>query len=149
MRPWHLLLGVLALVVIGPPVLLYLALRGGRAEGPGSVHPTPLPSVAIHDRRARQQAVTERGTKQILFGDLHVHTTFSIDAFQLSLPVVQGEGAHPPADACDFARFCSGLDFFAITDHAESLTPERWMETKHSIRRCAPHAKHRRWECRR
>ena len=25
-----------------------------------------------------------------------------------SLPMLQGEGAHPPADACDFARFCSG-----------------------------------------
>ena len=24
-----------------------------------------------------------------------------------SLPMLQGEGAHPPADACDFARFCS------------------------------------------
>ena len=89
-RPWHVILAVLVLVVVGPPVFLYLALRGGHPERPGSVHPTPLPSVAIHDRRARQQAVTERGTHQILFGDLHVHTTFSVDAFQLSLPIVRG-----------------------------------------------------------
>ena len=32
----------------------------------------------------------------IYFGDLHVHTTFSQDAFMFSLPMLQGEGAHPP-----------------------------------------------------
>src|SRR6185295_13085535 len=88
-------------------------------------------------RRARHPATRRRAApKQILFGDLHVHTTFSADAFLRSLPLMQGEGAHPPADACDFARFCSQLDFWAITDHAESISPRHWQETKEAIRQC-------------
>ena len=50
--------------------------------------------------------------------------------------MLQGEGAHPPADACDFARFCSGLDFWSINDHAEAISPQHWQETKESIRQC-------------
>ena len=72
----------------------------------------------------------------ILFGDTHVHTTFSTDAFRMSLPIVQGDGTHPPADACNFARYCSNLDFFALTDHAESLSPNQWIKSKESIRQC-------------
>lgn len=54
----------------------------------------------------------------------------------MALPVMQGEGLHPPADACDFARYCSDLDFFALTEHAELLTPQQWQDIKASIRQC-------------
>ncbi|MCG8592715.1 MAG: DUF3604 domain-containing protein [Proteobacteria bacterium] len=90
----------------------------------------------------RQRRAAERigagagGARQILFGDLHVHTTFSTDAFLISLPATQGEGSRPPADACDFARFCSALDFWSINDHAEGLTPRQWRETVESLRQC-------------
>jgi len=80
---------------------------------------------------------TGEDTKQILFGDLHVHSTFSLDAFLLNLPIQQGEGVHPVADACNFARFCSNLDFFAVTDHAEWLTSREWRDTISSIQNCA------------
>ena len=73
---------------------------------------------------------------QILFGDLHVHTSISLDAFQMTMPLAAGEGVHPVSDACDFARFCSGLDFFSINDHAENVTRILWQNTKESIRQC-------------
>ncbi|MFQ5514043.1 MAG: DUF3604 domain-containing protein [Myxococcota bacterium] len=85
---------------------------------------------------ARAGAPRPLPARQILFGDLHVHTTYSIDAFLFSLPVFQGEGSHPPADACDFARYCAELDFYALTDHAESITAEHWALEKESIRQC-------------
>ena len=40
------------------------------------------------------------------------------------------------ADACDFARMCSALDFWALTDHAESMTESRWTESMESVRQC-------------
>lgn len=74
--------------------------------------------------------------KQILFGDLHAHTTFSLDAFVLSLHALGGRGQSPPSQACNFARYCSQLDFWSINDHAELLSPRAWLETKEAIRAC-------------
>jgi hypothetical protein len=111
----------------------------GRLETAGTVSDTPRPAALVEQTHASQEeAAIALGadSSQILFGDLHAHTTYSIDAFQYSLGFMGGEGAHPPADACDFARFCSALDFWSINDHAEHVTPAHWMETKESIRQC-------------
>jgi hypothetical protein len=109
-------------------------------QGPGEVTRAVVPAEAVAKREQRQEAAgirAEPGSrKQILFGDLHVHTTFSPDAFITAMPMLGGDGVHPPADACDFARFCSALDFWSINDHAEGITPRRWQETRESIRQC-------------
>jgi hypothetical protein len=112
----------------------------GAHEGKGEPVAVERPKAGLQaERKALQEAATGIGVwrpKQILFGDLHVHTTFSLDAFLFSIPPIGGEGAHPPADACDFARHCSALDFWSINDHAEGVTPEHWRETAEAIRQC-------------
>jgi hypothetical protein len=47
-----------------------------------------------------------------------------------------GAGTRPPSDACDFARYCSALDFWSINDHAENLTMDLWQQTVESVRQC-------------
>jgi hypothetical protein len=130
-----LLLVVAAIYVAGAWLRLY-----GELEGAGEPTAAAIPEPVLEERtRARQRAaaaLTVGQPKQILFGDLHVHTTFSTDAFLWSLPMMQGEGAHPVGDACDYARFCSALDFWSINDHAEASTPRRWRETRDTIRQC-------------
>lgn len=114
---------------------------------PGSPTNVATPEAPLVQRqrvqeKARQQAAVQRGTevgtdKQILFGDTHVHTTWSYDAFMFSLPILNGsKGAYPPAAACDYARFVSQLDFYFLTDHAESYTSQRWRDAQESIRGC-------------
>lgn len=117
----------------------------GESPGPGTIEGKAVPAEVVAARAKQQEAAAAAladsahaaaPSDQILFGDLHVHSTWSADAFMMSLPLMQGEGVHPVADACDFARYCSALDFWSITDHAESITPKRWRETIDTIRRC-------------
>ncbi|MDP7570485.1 MAG: DUF3604 domain-containing protein, partial [Myxococcota bacterium] len=136
------ILTAVVLAFAGGVAFFVLAGRGvfGSHEGPGEVTPVARPAADVSASEAEvKEAASEIGVarpKQVLFGDLHVHTTFSFDAFLFSLPLMGGEGAHPPADACDFARYCSALDFWSINDHAFSITPEHWSETIDSIRQC-------------
>ena len=110
----------------------------GQSRGAGEITGEARSDVLVAAREAEMAAITaglnKSPEKQILFGDLHVHTTFSTDAFLWSLPIYGAEGAHPLADACDYARHCSALAFWAITAHAEVATPKRWAQTTQSIR---------------
>ncbi len=88
------------------------------------------------DQTETREVLGAPEVKQVLFGDFHVHTTFSFDAFLMNMPMSGGAGAYPPADACDFARHCSALDFWSINDHAETLTADLWNQTIESVRQC-------------
>ena len=101
----------------------------------------PRPWAAIEAQAQSQLSAAEsigapERQEQILFGDLHAHTTISFDAFMLNLPLMGGSGAAPPADACDFARHCAALDFWSINDHASNITPADWENTIEAIQQC-------------
>lgn len=139
-----LLGGIAAAIAIIAVVGLYFTgiMLGwhGQTRGPGEITGEAIPSAVVAQRRDTQRdAIAGAGADpetEVLFGDLHVHSTFSTDAFVWALPIMRGEGANPLADACDFARYCSALDFWSITDHAEALIPERWRQSLDTMQRC-------------
>ena len=126
----RLLVGVLVvgllLVLVPVGYLALLAWAGSRATFPPEGTPVAQP----------RPVLSPGGANQILFGDLHVHTVYSADAHLQSGKIRDRIAWNPPADACDFARFCSQLDFWSINDHAESLTPDLWRRTVDAVRQC-------------
>lgn len=73
----------------------------------------------------------------IYWGDNHTHTRYSTDAW---LAIADsGELSRTGKDvtaACEFARFCSDLDFFVSSDHAEMLTDETWRRIRSQVVQC-------------
>ena len=88
---------------------VYLDLYG-ELEGPGASIDSELPESLVKAKLDAQKPFEKE--KQILFGDTHVHTTYSTDAFLWSLPILNGEGPHPISDACDFFSLSSFLAIF-------------------------------------
>ena len=137
----RLLVGLLGIIALAIGIVYWIGAGGpGRYWGAGTPNEVPLESAMISSRADAQRAAADAAgilrPKQILFGDLHVHSTFSLDAFMMAMPTGGGEGAHPVSDACDFARHCSAVDFWSINDHAVALTPDDWKETVAAIRQC-------------
>jgi len=147
-----LLLGLVSLLAI-IAIVFFTVVRipdpdGHYVQDPllsGEVTSAVTPQATVAGRAGLRQApgissvdpVQAGPKKQILFGDAHVHTTWSFDAFMFSLPVLNASrGALPPAAACDYARFVSQLDFFFLTDHAESYTAQHWRDAQDAVRHC-------------
>ena len=86
-------------------IALGLACGGDRPAGEitGKTKPPELIEAMDQSQAATAAGLERRAgraagpPRQVLFGDLHVHSTFSIDAFLQALPIFGGEGAHPPA----------------------------------------------------
>ena len=76
------LLAVFSVVIffVGGVFKLY-----GTLEGPGEILGDKVPEYVIKEREQRISKIADdlgvESEKQILFGDLHVHTTYSTDAF--------------------------------------------------------------------
>ena len=59
------------------------------------------------------------GDYQIFWGDVHTHTSYSDDAYLIQDDL--GLAPAQPAEAFQYAANVAGLDFVALTDHAEHL----------------------------
>jgi hypothetical protein len=134
----RIFLGLALLVLAAAGLVLSLGTGWfGSNENAGTPQAERVLQSVLNERRERQVEVAPVAGRQILFGDLHVHSTFTYDAFVASLPGAGGEsGPRSVADACDFARYCSALDFWSVTDHAEQLTPRMWRETVETVGQC-------------
>ena len=122
---------------------LMLLLGCGSDVDPGKIEGAPRSSESIYKQDLNFFMTKDAllggdssDASQILFGDLHVHTTYSIDAFTLELPMMGLQGVHDSSMACDFARYCANLDFFSFNDHAEGLTPEHWRQQNKIVEQC-------------
>jgi hypothetical protein len=109
--------------------LLVLVSSGCHGDEPEDLHARGRTSCEIAgDRPADPQAT-------ILFGDLHAHTSNSLDGVLITLPVLDGR-PYGPMDACRFARYCAQLDFWSINDHVEEQVAAQWQENLEAIRSC-------------
>jgi len=102
---------------------------GGQALTPGALTPLVCLLALLISLPARGLEVWEEPLEPIFWGDLHVHTGFSLDAFAYGT----GIGRYPE-EAGLYALYCGKLDFYAITDHAEMMTDtQAWSETLRSV----------------
>ena len=132
MKSYFKIAAKVILLIVSLILALYFAVFFdffGKPQDQGQIEEFSAPFLSPIDKKLSE--------KTILFGDLHVHTTYSLDAFIGNLPILEGEGTHPAADACNYARFCANLDFFSINDHAEFLTRREWTDTIQSLRDCS------------
>ncbi len=72
----------------------------------------------------------------VYWGDLHTHSCNSIDVYIMNAPIVGGRGFVAPEDHCDFARFCSRIDFWTVTDHQTFSPLRHWDETLAAMAAC-------------
>ncbi|MBK7535375.1 MAG: DUF3604 domain-containing protein [Myxococcales bacterium] len=112
---------------------LILGACANSSEPPPAPEPAP-PPLAVGSAQTSAQCSGYRATKNAYFGDLHIHTSYSLDSFAFanrndpatayrfargltSVPVAAGEGGTTTIPA-----LTTPLDFAAVTDHSEFLS---------------------------
>lgn len=73
-------------------------------------------SVAISMSAGAQTGIWD-DLDHVYFGDFHVHTDYSLDAWAMG----NARGRYAD-EAGMYATYCSKIDFYSVTDHAEYLT---------------------------
>lgn len=83
-------------------LLLALVAGCGEPQDRGVILGAAIPAAVVEDRLKRQEQLVPSSkaeepdvpkagrSSQIVFGDLHVHSTFSPDAFIMSIPMMGG-----------------------------------------------------------
>ncbi len=111
-------------VAVMSAVLLVSSACGAPASPPSSVASAMAPAGSAQTVEQQEAAVSENPMKEAYFGETHVHTSFSLDAY------IGGARLTPDA-AYRFAKgetvtlngrehnIVKPLDFAAVTDHAE------------------------------
>lgn len=118
-----IILAILALLVIAALIAYRLLNPPGPVMDPVD---NPISDRSAKDWAALEAAVDKNEMRDVYFGDMHVHTAYSIDAFI-------GGATATPSDAYTFAKggtikvlgepvnIVRPLDFAAVTDHSEYL----------------------------
>ncbi len=120
-----LLLASLSTVACGPSSPP--ADTGDSSQTDASLQPTEQPAALAMPAGVMVADATANATRTAFFGDLHVHTTYSFDAFAFGTVATpddayrfaQGEAIEHPAGY--EVRLRAPLDFYAVTDHAQFL----------------------------
>lgn len=122
-KKWKIGLGILAVLTIVGVYAYTILFPSGPITDP---IPNPVSDKATRSKDLDESQIATNPSKNVYFGDLHVHTSFSFDAY------IGGTTATPN----DAYRFAKGetidvlgekvkiqrpLDFAAVTDHAEFI----------------------------
>ena len=108
-------------------LLIYLLLLVACAQEPGD----ESPQADIKTEQTSENEVTEKGSapwsRQVLYGDLHVHTSYSLDSYVNFNPVDPdmayrfAQGEEVELSGGRKLKLTQPLDFAAVTEHGEYL----------------------------
>ena len=128
----RILLGVLAILIIGA-IGGWIYFNQTFSRSPEYQSAEPIVTI-----RTDSQTVDFNENRNAYFGDLHIHTSWSFDAFIYNVRTsphdayLFGKGAAIPHVSGDSIRMQRPLDFMAVTDHSEYMGVMMQMQDENS-----------------